>query len=182
MYQKNPSFKTAGALSMGIPGEVAGLHAAWSKYGRLPWKALFQPSIELARHGFTVEPYLALSFKEHEDTIMADPGLRGVFAPNGKLLQLNDTCCNPNLASTLEAVAINGPQVLYNGRIGEKFIEDMRNAGGVATMEDMRKYGVEVTEPMTADVMGYTILGMPPPSSGTVGVSMVSLSYPLILI
>ena len=182
MYQNNPSAKTEGALSMGIPGEVAGLHAAWSKYGRLPWKALFQPSIELARNGFTVEPYLALSFKENKDKIMADPGLRGVFAPNGKLLQLNDTCYNPNLADTLEAIATNGPQVLYNGSIGEKFVEDMRNVGGVATMEDMRKYRIEVTKPMSANVMGYTILGMPPPSSGTVGISMVSLAYPLLLI
>lgn len=179
MYHKNPSAKSEGALSMGIPGEVAGLHAAWSKYGRLPWKDLFQPSIELARNGFKVEPYLAFSINDHEKKIMDDPGLREVFAPNGKPLQFNETCYNLKLANTLEAIASEGPQVLYNGSVGEKFIADMKNAGGIATMEDMRKYRIQVGEAMSANVMGYRILGMPPPSSGTVGLSMVSFSYPL---
>ncbi|KAJ6851774.1 putative gamma-glutamyltranspeptidase 3 [Iris pallida] len=173
MYEKNPSSKEKGALSMGIPGEVAGLHAAWSKYGRLPWKTLLAPAITLARDGFLVEPYLAYSIKNCKDDIMADPGLKSVFAPNGNLLQFNDTCYNPKLADTLEMIATEGPQALYNGSIGEKLIEDVRNAGGIATMEDMRKYKVEVGEAMKANAMGYTILGMPPPSSGTVGISLV---------
>ncbi|XP_020274090.1 putative inactive gamma-glutamyltranspeptidase 4 isoform X2 [Asparagus officinalis] len=104
---------------------------------------------------------------------MDDPGLREVFAPNGKPLQLNDICYNLKLASTLEAIASEGPQVLYNGSVGEKFIADMKNAGGIATMEDMRRYRIQVGEAMSANVMGYRILGMPPPSSGTVGLSMV---------
>lgn len=173
MYENDPSSKEKGALSMGIPGEIAGLYAAWSKYGRLPWKSLFKASIALARDGFLVEPYLAYSIKNSEDDIMADPGLRSVFAPNGKLLKHNDTCYNPKLADTLEVIANEGPQALYNGSIGEKLIEDVRSAGGVATMEDMRKYAVEVSEALKANVMGYTILGMPPPSSGTLGISLI---------
>ncbi|XP_017697407.2 glutathione hydrolase 3 isoform X2 [Phoenix dactylifera] len=173
MYEKNPSFKEKGALSMGIPGELAGLHAAWLKYGRLPWKALFQPSIELAREGFEVVPFLAQAIESSKDDVLADPGLRGVLAPDGKLLQTNDTCYNPALAHTLEVISTDGPQAFYNGSIGEKFVEDVRNAGGIATMEDMRNYRIEVKEAMAANVMGYTILGMPPPSSGTVGMSLV---------
>lgn len=174
MYEKNPSLMEKGALSMGIPGELAGLHAAWLKYGRLPWKTLFQPSIELAREGFEVVPFLAHAIESSKDDILADPGLRGVLAPDGKLLQTNDTCYNPALAHTLEVMSTEGPQAFYNGSLGEKFVEDVRNAGGIATMEDMRNYRIEVKEAMAANVMGYTILGMPPPSSGTVGMSLVS--------
>lgn len=58
MYQNNPESKNAGALSMGVPGDIAGLHAAWLKYGRLPWKTLFQPAIKLAKNGFVVSPTL----------------------------------------------------------------------------------------------------------------------------
>lgn len=173
MYEKNLTSKSKGALSMGIPGELAGLHAAWSKYGKLPWKKLFQPTIELARHGFPVPLYLAQIIEKSEKDIMADPGLRQVFAPNGKLLQVNDTYLNPKLADTLEIVSIEGPRAFYNGIIGEKFIRDVRNAGGIATMEDLRSYTVEVKEAVAADVMGYRVLGMPPPSTGTVGLSLV---------
>ncbi|KAJ0962354.1 hypothetical protein J5N97_030182 [Dioscorea zingiberensis] len=173
MYEKNPSSKARGALSMGVPGEVAGLHAAWKKYGRLPWKSLVQPSIKLAREGFTVEPYLESMFKGSENTIMADPGLSQVYAPNGKLLQANETCYNYELARTLEAIADEGPQAFYNGSIAEKLVEDVKKAGGVITMDDMKQYRIKVTKAMSTKVMGFTIIGMPPPSSGTIGMSLI---------
>ncbi|CAL9184861.1 unnamed protein product [Musa hybrid cultivar] len=173
MYDNSPSSKSKGALSMGIPGELAGLHKAWLKYGRLPWKALFQPSISLAKDGFLVVPFLADAIKKKEDDILADHGLQELLAPNGKILQTNDTCYNPALAYTLEVISTEGPKAFYNGSIGEKFIEDVKNAGGIATMEDLSRYAVKVSEAMVANAMGYTILGMPPPSSGTLGMSLV---------
>ncbi|CAL9094153.1 unnamed protein product [Musa acuminata var. zebrina] len=173
MYDNSPSSKSKGALSMGIPGELAGLHKAWLKYGRLPWKALFQPSISLAKDGFLVVPFLADAIKKKEDDILADHGLQELLAPNGKMLQTNDTCYNPALAYTLEVISTEGPKAFYNGSIGEKFIEDVKNAGGIATMEDLSRYAVKVSEAMVANAMGYTILGMPPPSSGTLGMSLV---------
>ncbi|KAJ8483665.1 hypothetical protein OPV22_016150 [Ensete ventricosum] len=173
MYENDPSSKSKGALSMGIPGEIAGLHTAWSKYGRLPWKDLLQPSISLARDGFLVGPYLANAIRRKQEDVLADPGLRAVLAPNGRLLQTNDTCYNPALANALEVISTEGPQAFYNGSIGERFIEDVRDAGGVATMEDLKEYTVKVTKAMVANAMGYTILGMPPPSSGTLGMSLV---------
>lgn len=59
MYGDNPTSKHRGALSAGVPGELAGLHAAWTRYGRLPWQDLFLPSIKLARDGFVIVPYVA---------------------------------------------------------------------------------------------------------------------------
>ncbi|OAY64936.1 Gamma-glutamyltranspeptidase 3 [Ananas comosus] len=173
MYESNPSSKSKGALSMGIPGELAGLYAAWLEYGRLPWKDLFQPAIKLASEGFVIIPYVANAMKSNKQDILSDPGLREVLAPKGKLLQANDTCYNHALANTLEVISVEGPQAFYNGTIGEKFIEDVKSAGGIATMDDLRNYRVEVKDALVANVMGYTILGMPPPSSGTVGMSLV---------
>ncbi|XXG55081.1 hypothetical protein AAC387_Pa03g2811 [Persea americana] len=173
MYEKNPQNKFLGALSMGVPGELAGLHAAWLNHGRLPWKALFRPAVRLARDGFVVTPYVGKGLKKCEKMIMTDPGLRQVFAPNGLLLEVGDTCFNQELARTLEMVAEQGPQAFYNGSIGESLVRDVQEAGGILTMEDLRQYKVEVTDAMTVDAMGYTILGMPPPSSGTAGLALV---------
>ncbi|XP_043705198.1 glutathione hydrolase 3-like [Telopea speciosissima] len=173
MYEFNPLSKYIGALSMGVPGELAGLREAWSKYGRLTWKALFQPAIRLARDGFVVAPYLGLAIEKSEELILSDPGLRKVFAPNGQLLRSGDTCYNVELGNTLEAVAEHGPQVFYNGTIGENFVRDVRQVGGILTMEDLRHYKVEITDAMSVNAMGYTMLGMPPPSSGTPGLALV---------
>lgn len=173
MYDNNPSAKSHGALSMGVPGEIAGLHEAWLKYGRLKWRALFQPAIKLAKEGFIIAPYLGNYITKKSEIILNDPGLSLVFAPKGKLLQAGDTCNNIQLGHTLEELAEFGPQVFYNGTIGERLVKDVRDVGGILTMEDLRNYKVEVMDAMVAKVMGYTIYGMPPPSSGTLGLSLV---------
>lgn len=164
---------------MGIPGEIAGLHAAWLRYGRLPWKVLFEPAIKLAKQGFVVSPYLGSSIADYEDKIMADPGLQRVLAPNAMLLKSGDICYNVELGNSLEAVAEQGPEALYNGAVGERLIEDVRRAGGILTMEDLRNYRAKVGDAVEADAMGYKIFGMPPPSSGTVGLALVSLALTL---
>ncbi|KAJ6957695.1 hypothetical protein D5086_031942 [Populus alba] len=173
MYANNLNNKYSGALSMGVPGEIAGLHEAWLQHGRLNWRTLFQPAIKLARDGFVVAPYLASSIAKCAEKIMNDPGLQQVFAPNGRLLQAGDKCSNVELAQSLEAVAEQGPQAFYNGTVGEKFVKDVRDAGGILTMEDLKNYRVDIMDALAANVAGYTIYGMPPPSSGTLGMSLV---------
>uniref|UniRef100_A0A803MPR8 Glutathione hydrolase n=1 Tax=Chenopodium quinoa TaxID=63459 RepID=A0A803MPR8_CHEQI len=173
MYENNLAAKLSGPLSMGVPGELAGLHEAWKKYGRLSWKTLFEPSIHFAENGFEVLPYLEKNILKHEKMIRADPGLRQVFAPNGKLLQTKDICYNVKLAESLKAIAEQGPRAFYNGTVGMKLVKDVREAGGILTEEDLRNYKVKVTKALAADVMGYTILGMPPLSSGTLGMTLI---------
>ncbi|XP_021894947.1 gamma-glutamyltranspeptidase 3-like isoform X2 [Carica papaya] len=173
MYGSNLTAKYVGALSMAVPGEIAGLHEAWLQYGRLAWRTLFQPAIKLARGGFEIAPYLGLHISQFADMIMNDPGLSRVFAPKGELLQIGDICYNPELAGSLDAVAEQGPQVFYNGTIGERLVRDVKEAGGILTMDDLRNYQVKVTDAVTTNVMGYSISGMPPPSSGTLGLSLV---------
>ncbi|KAG8367303.1 hypothetical protein BUALT_Bualt16G0058300 [Buddleja alternifolia] len=173
MYENNARAKYQGALSMGIPGEIAGLHVAWFKYGRLPWRALFEPSIKFAKEGFIVSPCLGVHIAQEAIKIMNDPGLQQVYAKNGKLLKAGDTCYNMELGNSLEAVAEQGPQAFYNGTVGERLIEDVKKAGGILTMDDLRNYRVKVTDAVSVNVMGYDILGMPPPSSGTLGLSLI---------
>lgn len=178
MYAADPTTKYMGALAMGVPGELAGLHAAWSRYGRLPWRDLVAPAIRLARDGYEVVAYVARALKESEGAVLADPGLRAVFAPRGRVLAAGETCRNPALAATLERVAEEGVAAFYGGAVGEDFVRDVRAAGGILTLDDLRGYEVEVSGAMQADAMGYTFLGMPPPSSGTVGMTLVSAPAP----
>ncbi|KAF8704986.1 hypothetical protein HU200_031236 [Digitaria exilis] len=173
MYAADPSKKYKGALAMGIPGELAGLHAAWSRYGRLPWRDLVAPAIRLARDGYEIVAYVARALKSSEADVLADPGLRAVFAPAGRVLAAGETCRNPALAAALELIADEGSAALYGGAVGAALVRDVTAAGGIVTVEDLRNYRVEVSDAMRVDSMGFTFLGMPPPSSGTVGMAMI---------
>jgi hypothetical protein len=58
MFNKNPASSMWGGLSVGVPGELKGLDEAHRRWGKLPWKRLVQPSIDLA-NGWTVGRELA---------------------------------------------------------------------------------------------------------------------------
>ncbi|XP_059318023.1 glutathione hydrolase 1-like isoform X2 [Lycium ferocissimum] len=171
MYAQNAALKSSGVLSIAVPGEIAGLYKAWKQYGKLPWRRLVRPAAHLARYGFKISPYLHMQMLKSKSDIMADKGLRNLFTSNGSLLQIGEACYNKQLAKTLRAISAYGTKPFYNGSIGVKLIKDIRKSGGILTMEDLQQYQVRIREPIAADVMGFKILGMPPPSAG--GAAMV---------
>ncbi|KAK8325577.1 hypothetical protein V6Z12_A11G061000 [Gossypium hirsutum] len=171
MYAGNAALKATGALSVAVPGELAGLHKAWKQHGRLPWERLVKPAEILARKGFKISPYLRTQMESSKSAILADKGLRQVFTSNGELLQVGDICYNKKLAETLRKISIYGTKPFYNGSIGLNLVRDIQRAGGIMTLNDLKRYEVKMREPISANILGLKVLSIPPPSSG--GVSMV---------
>ncbi|XP_027073960.1 glutathione hydrolase 1-like [Coffea arabica] len=171
MYSGNETIKAAGALSVAVPGELVGLHEAWKHYGRLPWSRLVRPAAYFAYHGFRISPYLHVQMVATESEILADKGLREIFTWNGSLLQPGDRCYNRKLADTLIKVSKDELKSFYNGTIAYNLVKDVQDAGGILSLDDMQRYQVKIREPISTNILGVEILGMPPPSSG--GAAMV---------
>ena len=55
----------AGYKAAGVPGSVAGLFEAHRKLGKLSWRVLVQPAIDLARHGFRLSAQQAEELNAH---------------------------------------------------------------------------------------------------------------------
>ena len=66
----------SGGVSVAVPGEVAGYHEAWKRFGRLPWRRLVQPTIDMCRHGYHVTWILAHDIRKKERVIRQNPSLR----------------------------------------------------------------------------------------------------------
>nr|CAB3484731.1 unnamed protein product [Digitaria exilis] len=172
MYGGNETLKARGALSIGVPGEIAGLYEAWKRHGKLPWKRLVLPAARLAR-AFRITPYLRMQMEATRDGILAHEAIRRLYAPRGELLAAGEVCRNPRLARMLRAVARHGPGVFYGGAVGERLVKDVREAGGIITMEDLKRYQVKVRRPLTENVLGLEVVTMPPPSAGGAGMLLV---------
>lgn len=173
MYRGNATLKARGALSIAVPGEIAGLYEAWKRHGKLPWRRLVLPVAKLAE-AFTISPYLGMQMEATRDGILGNKGIRSVFAPNGDILAAGDVCRNPKLAETLRAVAEHGPGAFYGGRVVAKLVKDVRKVGGVVTMEDLKKYRVKVRRPLSEGFMGMRVVTIPPPSAGGAGMTLES--------
>ena len=162
-----------GGAAAAVPTELHGLRLAWERHGVLPWSRLVEPAAALA-DGFTVGPELARAIEENAEALKRFPATKAVFLrADASPLREGDVCRNAALARTLRRVASEGPSVLRFGALAEALARDVQDAGGIMTAEDLASYAPRVLEPLRADVLGYAVLGVPPPSSGGAAVAQI---------
>ena len=154
---------------VGVPGTVRGLHLAHEKFGRLPWKRLVQPAERLARDGFRVDGFLALSLNSVLKQIADDKEftpLRDAYGcPHPRDWQSGDELKLPALANTLAAIADN-PNAIYEGKMAQQLADAMKAGGGLITTADLANYEAKVRKPIHGIFRGHDVWGPPPPSSG----------------
>ncbi|XP_008422385.1 gamma-glutamyltransferase 5 [Poecilia reticulata] len=159
---------SAGSQWIGVPGELQGYDALHREYGKLSWAKLFEPTIKLAREGIPIPPYLARFMthkivKAHVET----SSLCEVFCNKNKtILRMGDTLQFSKLAETLEIIAKEGVKAFYTGRIGLDLIQDIKDAGGTLTADDLKSYSVRVGSPWTVSLGNHKMHIAPPPSGG----------------
>ncbi|XP_070571963.1 glutathione hydrolase 1 proenzyme-like [Ptychodera flava] len=177
MFVDQPEKSRAGGLSVAIPGELHGYWEAHGRFGKLPWKQLFQPAITIAREGFTIGASLAKSVRDSEEYVREDPGLSDLFLnEDGSLKGEGDRCVNGLLADTLESIAAEGPDDFYTGDIASYTVQEVtQEQGGILTLDDLANYTVAIKQPLQIDFMGHTVLTAPPPSSGAVVLMLLNI-------
>jgi gamma-glutamyltranspeptidase/glutathione hydrolase len=158
-----------GPLASGVPGSVAGLTTALARYGTMPLARVMQPAIRLAERGFVVDSAFSQRLSDYRE-VLASFGGGAVFAPNGQPLKAGAVLKQPALARTLRAIARTGGKAFYEGPIAEAWVKEFAAAGGIITIEDLRRYRAEWRTPIRSSYRGRTIVAMPPSSSG--GVTM----------
>ena len=163
-------------LSIGVPGTVAGLYLAWEEHGKLPWKNLVQPAIALARDGFEVSVGLSRSLKSVLPRMERYSASVQQFSKNGIPYEAGEILKQPDLASTLERIAHEGPAGFYEGETARLIEMEMQKNGGLITQKDLRDYKPKTLAPVRGAYRGYEVISMPPISSGgTVLIEMLNI-------
>ena len=170
MYIENGKLtqkSTVGALASGVPGSVAGMAAALTKYGTMSLHDVMQPAIRLAADGFVVDSALSHSLSSSGRLIKQFAGA-AVFFPNGEAPAPGTRLRQPQLAQTLTLIADQGPSAFYSGPIADAIVAQMQHDGGIITRADLAAYKPVMREPIVGKYRGYTLYAMPPSSSGGV--------------
>uniref|UniRef100_A0A8C7TVK4 Gamma-glutamyltransferase 1b n=1 Tax=Oncorhynchus mykiss TaxID=8022 RepID=A0A8C7TVK4_ONCMY len=135
MFGNSTQLAKKGGLSIAIPGEIRGYEMAHDRHGKLPWRELFQPAIQLARKDFPLGRALATAISKNRETIICDTALCEVFCDkNGGILKENDIITFTKLADTYEIIANEGPNAFYEWPLAENLVKDIQNVFIILSM------------------------------------------------
>ncbi|KAK3701126.1 hypothetical protein RRG08_029599 [Elysia crispata] len=155
-----------GGLASCIPGEVLGLWKIQRRLGKLPWADVVRPSTKLCQDGV---PLTAAVHHAVETSLTSDK-MKNDFAyyfdennnvkPAGSLIKM------PLLAETFQTIQ-DDPASFYNGSLAEKIVQDLKDEGGIISLDDLKNYKLKWTAPTVLPLPGgYTVYSIPAPGGG----------------
>jgi gamma-glutamyltranspeptidase / glutathione hydrolase len=171
-----------GHQSVGVPGTVAGLYEALTRFGTISWDQAIAPAIPMARDGFLVTGYVhgywttdyGPDVVPNRQRIQATPEARAIYTRDGELYAIGERMVQVDYARTLERLAAGGPDVFYKGEVADAIAADFAANGGFITKEDLEAYRVNVTEPMRGTYRGLRVVAAGPPAGGLTLLQMLN--------
>src|SRR5579872_2748697 len=142
-----------GIHSVTVPGVVDGWSKMHQRYGKLPWKDLFQAAIEYADSGFPV-PEVIQQVWAHEEYIKllrTQAESEHTFLPDGKVPQSGDIFRNPAMGRAFRLIAEQGRDAYYKGEIAAAILKTSQRLGGTMTAEDLASLSSEWVAPVSID-------------------------------
>ncbi|MEO0331088.1 MAG: gamma-glutamyltransferase [Bacteroidota bacterium] len=166
-----PGLSTKGHLASGVPGTVDGMLQVHQKYGKLEFKKLIQPAIKHARKGYKITQTEADRFNRFQEDFKLfnsddSPFIKDEWLAGHRLKQRN-------LAKTLKLIQKNGRSGFYEGMVADQIVAEMSKGNGIITKQDLQDYSAKWRTPLTGQYKDYTVISMPPSSSG--GVALLQL-------
>lgn len=168
-------------LSCGVPGTIDGLLSAHSKYGRLSFREIIQPAIDIAENGFRITAQQAQDLNSNRQNFIDRNKRRPVFVKDS-LWKEGEILVQKDLAETLKRIRDKKHDGFYSGLTAELIVKEMNRGNGIISEQDLMGYKSVSRIPVTADYKGYKIITVPPPSGG--GIILIQLlkmtdSYPI---
>ena len=164
-------------LSVGVPGNIALAARAHAEHGTLPWAALFDPAIRLAREGFVINPRLNSSLTSAKNrAAFSEAGRKLYYDAQGNPRAVGEVVVNEELARTFEAIASSGPSAFYSGPLGKQIadtVADNTPRPAPMTAADVAGYQARERAAVCGIYRDYRICSMGPPTSGGVAVLQI---------
>ena len=162
-----------GIDSATVPGAVRGWAAAHERFGKLPWKDLFDASIYYSEHGFPVTEIIAAAWPGG-GVSKFEPS-REVFLPGGKAPGVGEVFRNPGLGHAMRLIAHKGPDAFYTGEIANAIVSTSKKLGGSFEAADLAEWKPEWVEPIRTTYRGWTVSELPPNGQGIAALVMLNL-------
>ncbi|WP_395064461.1 gamma-glutamyltransferase [Flavobacterium sp.] len=165
-----PNLSVNGALSVGVPGTIAGLFEVHKKFGKLSIEEIMKPVIALAKKGVVVTEKQLKQINDNKQEISKVSGNETLYSKNYKV---GDTIKYNAIAETLIQIMKNGKDEFYKGETAKKIVTFIQKNGGIISMEDLANYEAKWRTPIRFKYKNLDIISMSPPSSGGITLAQI---------
>jgi gamma-glutamyltranspeptidase/glutathione hydrolase len=155
-----------GALSVGVPGTLAGIGTIWERWGKLKWPQIVAPAQEMLQQGIHVSANLAAGIRSRRQVLSSMPPAAELFMPGGKPLEEGQIWHRPFMDWTLRRLAEAGWQDFYRGEIARRIAGYLQQLGGILTLADLESYRAPVAPAIEISCAGARAYGAPLANGG----------------
>ena len=167
-----------GSGTVGVPGTLAAVEAAWRLFGSADWTSIFAPSIRATRDGFPLSSachyYLGYSGKSIFGR--SNDGY-GALHDGDELRAAGSSIVVPYLADSLALIAEEGARAFYEGDLATAMIAHVQDAGGMLSAADLQRYRALERDSLRTDIGPWAIASNPPPAVGGVVLSAMLSAF-----
>jgi len=164
-----------GIHSVTVPGAVDGWVKMHERFGKLPWKDLFQAAIAYAEEGFPVTEDAQRYWAGSVASLRAQPGTARVYLPGGRAPRVGEVFKNPEMGRALRILAEKGRDAFYKGEIASAILKTSKGLGGTMTADDLATFSAEWVEPISSEYRGWRVYELPPNSQGLAVLEMLNI-------
>ncbi len=168
-----------GVHTITVPGCVAGWDALRRRFGSMSFNKLLAPAIFYAEEGFPLAEKNARYWISK--VFLNQPGYQATYMPAGVRPGVGDVFKNPGLANSLRAIATDGRNAFYQGKLTPTMLTFLAAQGGTHAAEDFADFQPEWVDPISTTYRGWTVYELPPNGQGIAALSMLNImeNFPL---
>jgi len=152
-----------GPKAVSTPGNVNAWEAMSNEYGKLDWKSLFAPAINLAENGFLIEENIASSIAYAFNSFPDHAKL--YYGKDGRPIAAGEKLIQNDLANSFRHIAEQGAKAVYGGDVGKAIGRAMKQAGGFLSIQDLVNDKAEWWEPIRIRYRGFDVFTASPPAT-----------------
>jgi gamma-glutamyltranspeptidase/glutathione hydrolase len=157
--------------SVTVPGAPALWRDLHARFGKLPFKTLFEPAIEYAERGFRVSPIVAYHWGRSVPIYSPNKGpeYKGwleTYAPGGKAPKSGEVWSSKALGTSLRRIGQSNADDFYKGDLAQRMARFAAQTGGFLTEQDLAAHTSTWVDPISTTYRGYEVWEIPPPTQG----------------
>jgi gamma-glutamyltranspeptidase len=164
-----------GLAALTVPGAVDGWRQAHERWGRLPWRELFDDAVRYARDGVPVARSLAQWSAQDVPVLSQQDEAARLYLRDGRGLREGERLTNPGLAASFETIARDGGRAFYEGPLAQRLCAALEPLGSPLTADDLAAFRAEEVEPIRTNYRGLEVFEFPPNTQGFAALQILNL-------